>query len=56
MKIRLILRCGIADCDGRCVGFEYKTTIIEMLDELGRFEVVGGEKLGEDDGKCLNKN
>ncbi|MDD4876989.1 MAG: hypothetical protein PHQ86_07690 [Dehalococcoidales bacterium] len=47
MKLRLIFRKGIADADGRYVGYDYITHIIDIPDdaELARLEVIGGEWL-----------
>ena len=54
MKVRLIMRKGIADADGKCVGYEYLTQVIEITLEnespLCRPEIIGGEWI-EKDGK-----
>jgi len=43
MLIRLIFRAGQSDADGRCVGFDYYTEIVEVPDHLQNLEVIGGE-------------
>lgn len=48
MKIRLIFRIGQADADGRCVGFNYCTEIVEVPDRFLNHEVIGGEWIKED--------
>jgi hypothetical protein len=49
VKLRLLMRYGIADADGRCAGFDYKTFEIEVPKEEvkrnGYYEVIGGEWL-----------
>lgn len=50
MKLRLILRNGIADIDGKLAEYEYLTRIveIEVLEERRLPEVIGGEWLQSD--------
>ena len=45
MKLRLIFRRGIADADGKCVGYDYVTHVIDIPDDSGlaRLEVIAGE-------------
>jgi hypothetical protein len=47
MKVRLIMRKGIADADGKCVGYDYTTEIVDVNLEnespLCRPEIIGGE-------------
>jgi hypothetical protein len=51
MKLRLIMRNGIADSDGRLAHYDYKTYIV-LLDEHAfqkdeRPEIIGGEWLDD---------
>lgn len=49
MKLRIIVRKGIADYDGRCAAYEYRSEIVEVPDwsEIIKGEVIGGEWLPE---------
>ena len=55
MKLRLFMRKAIADADGRCVGYDYISQVVDVvLDNeslLCRPEVVGGEWLPDCPGK-----
>lgn len=57
MKLRLLVRKGIADADGRCVGYDYLTEIIEVNEKslIVNGEVIGGEWVKDEiDGRdCL---
>jgi len=49
MKVRLLLRAGIADADGRCIAYDYLTTIVDVTIE-GKSpefkpEIIGGKYL-----------
>jgi hypothetical protein len=55
VKIRLIMRYGIADHDGRCVKYEYATYIVivndyeKIFNDVGNLpEIIGGEWLLND--------
>ncbi len=58
MRIRLIWRLGIADSDGKCVGYTFLTDDIELSPEAealsrrneGLPELIGGEWLGHKPG------
>ncbi len=53
MKVRLILRKSRADAEGKCVGYDYVTTLVRELPNyvsvgenafsIEGFEVIGGE-------------
>jgi len=51
MKLRLIMRKGISDGDGKCVGYDYITEVVEVKLEgespLSRPEIIGGEWIDE---------
>lgn len=50
-KVRLIMRKGMADSDGKCVGYEYITEIVETSLEYKALyempEIIGGEWLSK---------
>ncbi len=44
MKVRLILKKGIADSDGKCAGYEYVTVVVDVpAVSDSNLEVIGGE-------------
>jgi len=49
MKIRLLMRKGIADQNGTCVEYVYSTQVVEIKEELSDTEVIGAEFLREAD-------
>jgi hypothetical protein len=50
MKLRLLVRKGMSDADGRCVGYDYLTEIIEVNEKspIVNGEVIGGEWLKDE--------
>jgi hypothetical protein len=54
MKVRLFLRLGIADYDGKLAGYDYKTCIADIdetifNDSKNLPEIIGGEWLKEEE-------
>ena len=48
-RLRLIFRAGQSDADGRCVGYDYYTAVVEVPERFINLEVIGGEWLNKEE-------